>query len=136
MSNKPFGSRVHPRYKINLPIELQSVENIPRSNAAPSIHFRSTTQDISLGGVLVELERDAEGLDDSWKSDWFTDRFFWLRIKGIPRLKDGFFTKARVVRFMEKKDRKGPCIGLEYKDLIVSVSQELKDYLESLSRFE
>lgn len=136
MIKKSTGSRIHPRYKIVLPIELRSVETTIDSKALPLIRFRSCTHDISLGGVLVELEKDMEGLKEGWKSQWFKERYFWLRIMEIPRMPDGLFTKAKVVRFVEKNKQNGPRIGLEFKDLIRAVSKDLKEFLESLSRFE
>lgn len=136
MTKKPVGSRIFPRYKIVLPVELQSAETIFDSHPTPPIRFRSCTHDISLGGILVELDKNVEGLEVGWRSEWFIERFFWLHIMGISHMPEGLFTKARVVRFVEKKNTNGPRIGLEFKDLIRSVSKDLKEFLESLSRFE
>lgn len=136
MKRKPIGSRIYPRYKIVLPLELQSAETILDSHPVSPLRFRSCTQDISLGGVLVELEKNKGALQDGWKPEWFQDRYFWLHIMGISQMPEGFFTKARVVRFVEKKNQSGPRIGMEYKDLIRTVFKDLKEFLESLSRFE
>jgi c-di-GMP-binding flagellar brake protein YcgR len=136
MTTKPVGSRIYPRYKIVLAVELQSAETILDSHPTHPIRFRSCTHDISLGGILVELEKNMEGLETGWQPEWFRERYFWLQIMGIPHMPEGLFTKAKVVRFVQEKNPNGPRIGLEFTDLITTVSKNLKEFLESLSRFE
>jgi len=133
---KQGGARAYPRYKLFLPLELQSIETISDNMTYPPLRFKTVTRNISLGGVLIELGKDMNGLKNDWKPEWFKERFFWLHIMGIPSMPDGMYTKAKVVRFVDKDENSNPLIAMEFKDLLKRVMNDLKDFLDSLSKFE
>jgi len=68
---KQGGARAYPRYKLFLPLELQSIETISDNMTYPPLRFKTVTRNISLGGVLIELGKDMNGLKNDWKPEWF-----------------------------------------------------------------
>ena len=134
MRFKPEELRLHPRYSIILPIELQSLETVKKNPGSPPIRFQSTTIDASLGGVLVDLVNKTQGMDPNWKPSWFRERFFWLHIKGISTIPEGIFAKAKAVRLLGEDETHPEAVGLEFQDLVTSVMARLKMFLDSLTK--
>ena len=129
---KPEELRLHPRYNATLSVELQTVESgITDDNLSP-LRFQSVTRDISLGGVLVDLSREAKNLDPNFQPSWFKERFFWIHIKDIYTIPEGFFAKARAVRFVGDDQTHPEAIGLEFQDLVQHTITRLKKFLDDL----
>ena len=130
---KPEELRLHPRYDVSLPIDLQTVDNVDVNPDLPPLRFQSITRDLSLGGVLVDLVQNTTGLDPQWRTSWFRDRYFWLHIQGIGTIPEGLFAKARAVRFVGEDQTHPEAAGLEFQDLLESLMEKLKEFLDARS---
>jgi len=133
---KQEGFRAYPRYKIELPLKIQSAETSIKNPDRPPLRFESVTMDISLGGVRIDLKEKTKGIGGPIKSTWFQDRFFWIHILGIPTLPEGLYSKVRGVNFEKDKEGNIASLGMEFQDLLKNVIDSLKKYLDTLSRFE
>jgi len=136
MTMKQEGFRANPRYKIALPVEIQSAETQIVNPDTPPLRFESVTMDISLGGVRIDLKEKVKGLDGPGKSSWFQDRFFWIHIREIPTLPEGLYSKTKVASLESDKEGNTVSLGMEFQDLLIGVINGLKKYLDTLSRFE
>jgi len=133
---KHEGLRGYPRYKIVLTVEIMSAEMNRDNPDKPPLRFESVTQDISLGGVRIDLKDKAKGLNGPGKPSWFQDRYFWIHIRDIPTLREGLYSKAKVVNIESDQEGLPSSIGMEFQELMKSVIKNLKEYLDTLSRFE
>ena len=131
-SMKPEELRIHPRYKATLPVELQTVDSGITDDNLPALRFQSVTRDISLGGVLVDLSQEAKNLDPNFQPGWIRERFFWIHIKDVYTIPEGFFAKARAVRFVEEDQTHPEAVGLEFQDLVQQTIIHLKKFLDDL----
>lgn len=125
--------RVYPRYKVFLPVHLQSVEKLETPENHHTLNFKTVTQDVSLGGMLVDLREKTQRLPEDWQPAWFRDRHFWVHLKGISTMPEGIFAKTRAVRLVGDDQTHPEAVGLEFQDLVKSIEQRLKEFLDSLS---
>ena len=125
--------RVYPRYKVFLPVHLQSVENPGEDQDNHKLNFQSVTNDVSLGGMLVDLSKKVKGLPEEWNPDWFRDRHFWVHLKGISTIPEGIFARTRAVRLVGDDQEQFEGLGLEFQNLVKSIETKLKEFLDSLS---
>jgi hypothetical protein len=130
----PKEMRLHKRVKVSLPVELHSSELIQDNQPLPTLRFKSVTRDLSLGGVLIDLAQNTQGLDPGWEPSWFRDRYFWLHIKNISTIPDGLFARTRVIRFLGEDQTRPEGVGMEFHDLVQSVRDRLKKFLDGLTQ--
>jgi len=133
---KKEGFRAYPRYTIELPLEIQSAETKIDNPDTPPLRFESVTQDISLGGVRIDLKDKVKGLCGPIKPSWFQDRFFWIHIREIPTLNEGLYSKVKAVSLERDREGNPVSLGMEFQDLLIGVINGLKKYLDTLSHFE
>lgn len=131
-SMKPEELRLHQRYKVTLSVELQTVDSISTDDNLPPLRFQSVTRDISIGGILLDLSQEAKNLDPNFQPSWFKERFFWIHIKDIHTIPEGFFAKARAVRFIGEDQTHPEAVGLEFQDLVQHTITRLKKFLDDL----
>ena len=131
---KPEELRLFTRYRVTLPLELRSAETTSDKEKRPPVHFYSSTIDVSLGGVLVNMTNKLKGLPENWDYSLIKDRYFWLHIKGIPTIPEGVFAKARAVRHEGDNENRPEAVGMEFQDLVRSTMKSLKEFLDSLTQ--
>ena len=127
------GLRQFKRYRIKLPIELQSIDAIPGHSQLPPLRFKTKTRDISLGGLQIDLVNHLEDLDPNWQTSWFRDRYFWIHLMGISTIPEGLFSKAKVVHLEEKDNTRPEGVGMEFQDLHRGILDKLKQFLNNLT---
>jgi hypothetical protein len=131
---KPEELRLFPRYPVSLPVEMHSMEMSFNAKKLPDLRFKSSTCDVSLGGVLVDLTQKTKGLDPLWHPLWFRERFFWLHVMGIPTIPEGIFAKVKAVRFVGEDMTHPKAVGLEFQDLVRPVMFQLKKFLDTIGK--
>jgi len=129
---KPEELRLNPRYKVNLPVELQTVDSGRTDDNLPPLRFQSVTRDIIVGGVLVDISQEATNLNPNFHHNWLRDRSFWIHIKGILTISEGFFAKARAVRFVGDDQTHPDAVGLAFQDIVQHTVERLKKFLDDL----